>query len=76
MYLDCSFNYLTELEGIQNCGLLQILKLQGNNLCKPPTLNNHVLLREIYLDDNNLSAVEGISSCWLPLLQVLSISQN
>lgn len=31
-YLDCSYNHLTEVEGIENCGLLQILKLRGNYL--------------------------------------------
>ncbi|XP_078535006.1 leucine-rich repeat- and IQ domain-containing protein 1 [Lissotriton helveticus] len=76
MYLDCSFNHLTELEGIHKCGLLQILKLQGNNLSKPPILENQVLLRELYLDDNSVTALEVFSSCWLPLLQTLSLSQN
>ena len=32
IYLDCSHNHLTKLEGIENCGFLQILKLQGNYL--------------------------------------------
>ncbi|KAJ7408705.1 leucine rich repeat and IQ motif containing 1 [Pitangus sulphuratus] len=32
IYLDCSFNHLTQVEDIENCGLLQVLKLQGNNL--------------------------------------------
>nr|XP_033807549.1 leucine-rich repeat and IQ domain-containing protein 1 isoform X3 [Geotrypetes seraphini] len=76
MYLDCSYNHLTEVEGIRNCGLLQTLKLQGNNLSKPPNLENQVLLRELHLDDNSVSSLEIFSSCWLPLLQVLSISQN
>ncbi|XP_066447588.1 leucine-rich repeat and IQ domain-containing protein 1 [Eleutherodactylus coqui] len=75
-YLDCSYNYLSELEGIQNCGLMQILKLQGNNLSEIPILDNHVLMRELYLDDNNLISLTDLSSCWLPLLQVFSISQN
>ncbi|XP_063783734.1 leucine-rich repeat and IQ domain-containing protein 1 [Pseudophryne corroboree] len=75
-YLDCSYNYLTELEGIQNCGLMQFLKLQGNNLSEIPKLDNHVLLREIYLDDNNINTSKVMSSYWLPLLQVFSVSQN
>ncbi|KAG8439531.1 hypothetical protein GDO86_005653 [Hymenochirus boettgeri] len=75
-YLDCSYNYLNELEGIQNCGVLQILKLQGNNLWEVPKLDNHVLLRELYLDDNNISSMNGMSLYWLPLLQILSVSQN
>ncbi|KAG8513969.1 Leucine-rich repeat and IQ domain-containing protein 1, partial [Galemys pyrenaicus] len=71
IYLDCSHNHLTEVEGIENCGLLQILKLQGNYLSE-----NHVLLRELCLDDNSISTVEAFSSYWLPLLQNLTISQN
>ncbi|XP_031205277.1 leucine-rich repeat and IQ domain-containing protein 1 isoform X3 [Mastomys coucha] len=76
IYLNCSHNHLTEVDGIGNCGLLQIVKLQGNYLTEPPSLRNHVLLRELHLDDNSISNVEGLSSCWLPLLQYLSISQN
>ncbi|XP_006514319.1 leucine-rich repeat and IQ domain-containing protein 1 isoform X3 [Mus musculus] len=76
VYLDCSHNHLTGIDGIGNCGLLQIIKLQGNYLREPPSLRNHVLLRELHLDDNSISSVEGLSSCWLPLLQYLSISQN
>ncbi|GAB1295540.1 Leucine-rich repeat and IQ domain-containing protein 1 [Apodemus speciosus] len=74
--LDCSHNHLTDVDGIGNCGLLQIVKLQGNYLREPPSLRNHVLLRELHLDDNSISSMEGLSSCWLPLLQYLSISQN
>lgn len=39
IYLDCSHNHLTEVEGIENCGLLQILKLQGNYLSEVMALN-------------------------------------
>ncbi|NXX38018.1 LRIQ1 protein, partial [Tricholaema leucomelas] len=76
IHLDCSFNLLTQVEGIENCGLLQILKLQGNNLQELPRLENHVLLRELYLDDNSISAVRMLSSYWLPLLQIVLLSQN
>uniref|UniRef100_A0A7M4E454 Leucine rich repeats and IQ motif containing 1 n=1 Tax=Crocodylus porosus TaxID=8502 RepID=A0A7M4E454_CROPO len=76
MHIDCSFNHLTQLAGIENCAMLQILKLQGNNLSEFPRLENHVLLRELYLDDNSILTVEGFSLCWLPLLQFLSLSQN
>uniref|UniRef100_A0A8C3WRK1 Leucine rich repeats and IQ motif containing 1 n=1 Tax=Catagonus wagneri TaxID=51154 RepID=A0A8C3WRK1_9CETA len=76
IYLDCSYNHLTEVEGIENCGLLQILKLQGNYLSELPSLENHVLLRELHLDDNSISTVETLSSYWLPILQILTISQN
>ncbi|KAL6079172.1 hypothetical protein STEG23_034662, partial [Scotinomys teguina] len=76
IYLDCSHNHLTDVDGIGNCGLLQVVKLQGNYLREPPSLKNHVLLRELHLDDNSISDVDVLSSCWLPLLQELSISQN
>ncbi|NXN09927.1 LRIQ1 protein, partial [Indicator maculatus] len=76
IHLDCSFNLLTQVEGIENCGLLQILKLQGNNLQELPRLENHVLLRELYLDDNSISAVGMLPLYWLPLLQTLLLSQN
>ncbi|XP_062424108.1 leucine-rich repeat and IQ domain-containing protein 1 [Rhea pennata] len=76
MHLDCSFNHLTQVEGIQNSGLLQILKLQGNNLEELPRLENHVLLRELYLDDNSISSMRTFSLYWLPLLQILSLSRN
>ncbi|NXI62446.1 LRIQ1 protein, partial [Anseranas semipalmata] len=76
IHLDCSFNHLTQVEGIESCGLLQILKLQGNNLQELPRLENHVLLRELYLDDNSISAMRMLSLYWLPLLQILSLSQN
>ncbi|XP_049991551.1 leucine-rich repeat and IQ domain-containing protein 1 isoform X3 [Alexandromys fortis] len=76
VYLDCSHNHLTDVDGIGPCGLLQIVKLQGNYLREPPSLKNHVLLRELHLDDNSIFNAEVLSSCWLPLLQDLSISQN
>ncbi|XP_041529524.1 leucine-rich repeat and IQ domain-containing protein 1 [Microtus oregoni] len=76
VYLDCSHNHLTDVDGIEPCGLLQIVKLQGNYLREPPSLKNHVLLRELHLDDNSILNAEVLSSCWLPLLQDLSISQN
>ncbi|XP_070265722.1 leucine-rich repeat- and IQ domain-containing protein 1 isoform X2 [Myotis yumanensis] len=76
IYLDCSHNHLTKVEGIENCGLLQILKLHGNYLSEIPPLENHVLLRELYLDDNSISTVDACSLYWLPLLQNLTLSQN
>ncbi|XP_040516219.1 leucine-rich repeat and IQ domain-containing protein 1 isoform X2 [Gallus gallus] len=76
IHLDCSFNHLTQVEGIESCGLLQILKLHSNNLQEFPRLENHVLLRELYLDDNSISSVRMLSLYWLPLLQILLLSHN
>lgn len=41
-----------------------------------PGLNNQVLLRELRLDDNSISSLEGLADCWLPLLELLSVAQN
>uniref|UniRef100_H2ZWG0 Leucine-rich repeats and IQ motif containing 1 n=1 Tax=Latimeria chalumnae TaxID=7897 RepID=H2ZWG0_LATCH len=76
MHLDCSFNHLSSIEGIENCGLLQTLMLQGNNLTELPCLVNHVLLRELHLDDNSISSLKTLTLCWLPLLELLSVSQS
>lgn len=45
IHLDCSFNHLTQVEGIENCGLLQILKLQGNNLQEVKALNSVAVMQ-------------------------------
>lgn len=45
IHLDCSFNHLTQIEGIENCGLLQILKLQGNNLQEVKALNSVAVMQ-------------------------------
>lgn len=43
---------------------------------QPPNLKNQVLLRELRLDDNSLSSLQGLAACWLPLMQHLSVAQN
>ena len=43
---------------------------------QPPHLTNCVLLRELRLDDNSISSLDSLSTAWLPLLQLLSVSQN
>ena len=45
-------------------------------LWQHPSLCDHVLLRELYLDENSLSDVTAITKAWLPLLQTLSLSNN
>ncbi|CAG05590.1 unnamed protein product, partial [Tetraodon nigroviridis] len=47
-----------------------------HNLVTPPRLPNQVLLRELHLDDNSISSLQGLSACWLPLMQHLSVAQN
>lgn len=49
IHLDCSFNHLTQVEGIENCGLLQILKLQGNNLQEVKALNSVAVVYTSFL---------------------------
>ncbi|XP_028670697.1 leucine-rich repeat and IQ domain-containing protein 1 [Erpetoichthys calabaricus] len=76
LHLNCAYNHLSNIEGIDHCFLLQTLNLQGNNFSEPPNLLNHVLLKELYLDDNNISSLENLSLSWLPVLHLLSVSQN
>ncbi|XP_015748541.1 PREDICTED: leucine-rich repeat and IQ domain-containing protein 1-like [Acropora digitifera] len=75
-HLDLSQNHLARVTGIERCVLLQTLNLRANNLQEPPHLTDCVLLREIRLDDNSISSLDCLSSAWLPLLQLLSVSQN
>ncbi|KAM7415136.1 hypothetical protein PAMA_019791 [Pampus argenteus] len=76
LHLDCSHNHLVSVEGLENSALLNTLDLTANSLAEPPSLNNQVLLRELRLDDNSISSLQGLTACWLPLMQILSVAQN
>ncbi|XP_037539027.1 leucine-rich repeat and IQ domain-containing protein 1 [Nematolebias whitei] len=76
LHLDCSHNHLATVEGLENNALLHTLDLRSNSLTEPPVLNNQVVLRELHLDDNSISSLQGLSVCWLPLLQHFSVAQN
>ncbi|KAM7397159.1 hypothetical protein PAMP_020152 [Pampus punctatissimus] len=76
LHLDCSHNHLVSVEGLENSALLNTLDLTANSLTEPPSLNNQVLLRELHLDDNSISSLQGLTACWLPLMQILSVAQN
>ncbi|KAA8590354.1 hypothetical protein FQN60_014288 [Etheostoma spectabile] len=76
LHLNCSHNHLASVEGLENSALLNTLDLRANNLTEPPSLNNQVLLRELHLDDNSISSLQGLTACWLPLMQRLSLAQN
>ncbi|KAM7002330.1 uncharacterized protein lrriq1 [Tautogolabrus adspersus] len=76
LHLSCSHNHLVRAEGLENSALLNTLDLRTNSLTEPPSLNNHVLLRELHLDDNSISSLQDLSTCWLPLIQHLSVAQN
>ncbi|XP_028287147.1 leucine-rich repeat and IQ domain-containing protein 1 [Parambassis ranga] len=76
LHLDCSHNHLASVDGLENNALLHTLDLTANNLTEPPGLNNQVLLRELHLDDNSIASLQGLSACWLPLMQQLTVSQN
>ncbi|KAM9854837.1 leucine-rich repeat- and IQ domain-containing protein 1 [Aulostomus maculatus] len=76
LHLDCSHNHLASVEGLENNVLLHSLDLTANCLTEPPRLHNHVLLRELHLDDNSVSSLQGLSACWLPLMQTLTVAQN
>uniref|UniRef100_A0A4W5P738 Leucine-rich repeats and IQ motif containing 1 n=1 Tax=Hucho hucho TaxID=62062 RepID=A0A4W5P738_9TELE len=76
LHLDLSHNHLSSVEGLDNCALLNTLDLTGNNLTELPSLRNQVLLLELRLEDNSISSLEGLTACWLPLMQLLSGAQN
>nr|XP_029133776.1 leucine-rich repeat and IQ domain-containing protein 1 [Labrus bergylta] len=76
LHLSCSHNHLVRAEGLENNALLNTLDLRTNSLTEPPSINNHVLLRELHLDDNSISSLQDLSTCWLPLIQHLSVAQN
>ncbi|XP_070828691.1 leucine-rich repeat- and IQ domain-containing protein 1 [Chaetodon trifascialis] len=76
LHLNCSHNHLASVEGLENSALLNTLDLRANSLTEPPGLNNQVLLRELLLDDNSISSLKGLTACWLPLMQHLSVAQN
>ncbi|XP_062838793.1 leucine-rich repeat and IQ domain-containing protein 1 isoform X3 [Anolis carolinensis] len=61
---------LLALEGLGNCKDLKYIDVEL------PSLENHVLLRELDLEDNSISSLEKISLYWLPLLRTLCLSQN
>lgn len=46
------------------------------SVLQPPRLDNQVLLRELHLDDNSISSLQGLAACWLPLMQHLSVAKN
>ncbi|XP_041650471.1 leucine-rich repeat and IQ domain-containing protein 1 [Cheilinus undulatus] len=76
LHLTCSHNHLVRVEGLENNALLNTLDLRANSLTEPPSLNNHVLLRELHLEDNSISSLLDLNTCWLPLMQHLSVAQN
>ncbi|XP_041692957.1 leucine-rich repeat and IQ domain-containing protein 1 [Coregonus clupeaformis] len=76
LQLDLSHNHLSSVEGLDNCALLNTLDLTGNNLTELPSLRNQVLLVDLRLEDNSISSLEGLTACWLPLMQLLSGAQN
>ncbi|KAM9352308.1 leucine-rich repeat- and IQ domain-containing protein 1 [Symphorus nematophorus] len=76
LHLNCSHNHLANVEGLENSALLNTLDLRANSLTEAPSLNNQVLLRELHLDDNSISSLQGLTACWLPLMQHLSVAQN
>uniref|UniRef100_A0AAQ6ITA7 Leucine-rich repeats and IQ motif containing 1 n=1 Tax=Anabas testudineus TaxID=64144 RepID=A0AAQ6ITA7_ANATE len=73
LHLNCSHNHLTSVEGLENSMLTDNLTVF---VLQPPSLDNHVLLRELHLDDNSISSLQCLTACWLPLMQHLSVAQN
>ncbi|XP_071100277.1 leucine-rich repeat- and IQ domain-containing protein 1-like isoform X2 [Haliotis cracherodii] len=75
-YLNLSNNHLQGLDGLHKLCLLQKLDVSANNLLQFPDVRNQVLLEECDVSDNSISCLDGLTSCWLPLLTTLSLAKN
>ena len=67
-------NALQEAPSVQGLKQLEILKLSGNLLTKPPILSGLTKLREVYLQNNQLQEPPNVTG--LPNLQVLETAGN
>ncbi|KAJ8024025.1 Leucine-rich repeat and IQ domain-containing protein 1 [Holothuria leucospilota] len=90
-FLDLSNNNLSTIQGLEGCTSLKWLNLSHNRITRlssesknilkkegntVPDFSNHVLLTELFLDNNSLVAMETMELSWLPRLHCLSLSQN
>ncbi|XP_046573788.1 leucine-rich repeat and IQ domain-containing protein 1-like isoform X2 [Haliotis rubra] len=75
-HLNLSNNHLQRLDGLHKLCLLQRLDVSANNLLQFPDVRNQVLLEECDVSDNSISSLEGLTSCWLPLLTTLNLAKN
>jgi Leucine-rich repeat (LRR) protein len=74
IYLDCRFNDLTSLKGIENLKQLQILYCSNNKLTSLEPIKHLIKLKELDCMFNNLTSLEGIEN--LTQLQNLFCSFN
>jgi Leucine-rich repeat (LRR) protein len=74
IYLNCSYNDLNSLEGIENLTQLQELDCCENNLTSLEPIKYLTQLQYLICNDNNITSLEGIKH--LTQLQELECSDN
>eukprot|EP00794_Sanderia_malayensis_P018217 gene18217-20035_t len=74
--LKAARNHLSSAKEIECLSLLVLVDLAGNTIQSVPNLKNHVLLRKLQLDENNITTLGILSDCWLPSLEILTLSGN
>jgi len=77
LHIDVSDNHLVEMEQLDQCPLLVTLKATSNALIQIPNLFNAILLNELDLSVNSLTAFDDMSiGSWLPFLTHLKLASN
>ena len=72
--LDCSYNNLTSLDGIENLTNLELIYCHNNNLTSLGDIENLRNLKELYCPYNNLTSLNGIEN--LTNLKYIYCSDN
>lgn len=62
--LDCSHNYITHLNGLENCLLLKKLNCNDNKIISLRHLKNCVQLRQLACYNNPITSLQGLEKCF------------
>eukprot|EP01135_Chromosphaera_perkinsii_P010148 Nk52_evm14s2039 gene=Nk52_evmTU14s2039 len=78
VYLDLGRNSMTQMPDLHSNSRLMFLFLYQNNIkeVKPNSLGDHVLLRKLWLNGNNISSFSLSPTNWFPLIQSLQLNEN
>lgn len=70
-------NSILEIEGIETLHRLQSLDLSGNRIASMAGLDNHSVLSEIDLEDNEITGIDELKHIMgLDLLRKLNLMRN
>uniref|UniRef100_A0A7M5ULP8 Leucine-rich repeat and IQ domain-containing protein 1 n=1 Tax=Clytia hemisphaerica TaxID=252671 RepID=A0A7M5ULP8_9CNID len=75
-WLSLRHNDVTSLPEISLCRRLVKLDVTENNLIEVPQFEDNALLTSLSLDSNTIQHLDGMADCWLPLLIIISASNN